>query len=155
MNCIIPESVDRLTPTGFRLTINATRFGYLEYFCVATTLPSVDLSSATTNFRNNKVSFTGDTIEYGSFMVKFIVDEELKNYLELYNWILKNSFEEEEFLDMTLSILTNQNNTNKQIQFLSAAPTGLSELQFDAQNTSLEYVTCDATFSYNTFKFLR
>ena len=151
----IPESVDRLTPTGFRLTINHEKFSMLEYFCVGVSLPSVSLGEVTTPFRNMRAAIGGDTIEYGSFSANFIVDEELKNYLEIYNWILKNSHEELEYADITLSILTNQNNTNKQVKFLSAAPTSLSELQFNAQDTSLDYVSCTVDFAYTTFEFIR
>ena len=151
----IPDSVDRLTPTGFRLTINAQKFSMLEYFCVGVSLPSINANSVSTPFRNMQAAIGGDTIEYGSLSLTFIVDEELKNYLEIYNWILKNSHEELEYADMTLSILTNQNNTNKQIQFLDAIPTSLADLQFNAQDTAIDYVTCAVDFDYTTFKFVR
>lgn len=152
---IIPESVDRLTPTGFRLTINSKEFNQLEYFCVGASLPGISLNSVETGFRNNKAFLSGDTIEYGSFSISFIVDEELKNYLQIFKWILNNSQNDPIYLDMTLSILTNQNNTNKQVQFLSTTPQSLSELSFNVQDTSIDYVTCEAEFSYNTFKFIK
>ena len=118
-------------------------------------MPSVAINDSSTSFRNMKASIGGDTIEYGSFSAEFIVDEELRNYLEIYNWILKNSHEELEYSDMTLSILTNQNNTNKQVKFLDATPTSLSDLKFSAQDTSIDYVTCTVDFAYTTFEFIR
>lgn len=148
-------SVDMLTPLGFRLTINAQEFRNLEYFCTSVSLPGVTLPNVETNFRNFYAQISGDSLAYDNLSVTFIVDEKLKNYLEVFTWMHKNSHEEIEYKDMTLSILTNQNNTNKQIRFNSAIPIALSNLEFNTQTTDVEYLTCTVDFAYTQFDFLR
>ena len=39
-----------------------------------------------------QVAVAGDHITYGDFNITFIVDENLKNYMEMYNWIKNTGF---------------------------------------------------------------
>jgi hypothetical protein len=143
-----------LTPIGFRLTINSTEFANVEYFCVAASLPALSLPEISSPFRNQLGKLSGDTIDYSSFSVTFIVDEEMRNYLEIFDWIEKNANVGIQTKDVTLSILSNQNTTNKQVQFLNAFPTSLNELEFNTQTTAVEYLTCNVEFAYDRFKFV-
>lgn len=146
--------VNMLTPVGFRLTIDSTEFRNLQYFCVAVSLPSVSTSPVDSGFRNLNTPVPGDYLSYSPLGLTFIVDEEMTNYLEAYNWLYRIAHDEVEEKDITLSILSNKNNTNKQVQFMNAFPTSLSELAFDTRSTDIEYLTCDLEFSYSQFKFV-
>ena len=55
---------------------------------------------------------------------------------------------------MTLSILSNQNNKNKQVRFKDAIPTNISAIEFNAQTTEVEYLTCVADFAYTSFEIV-
>lgn len=152
------ENVSMLTPLGFRLTINANEFRYLEYFCIAANLPTVSLQAFDTPFRGIREKVQGDSLSHENLTVTFIVDEELKNYNELYKWMYNNARVDSEsyrnvFRDMTLSILSNQNTTNKQVQFYSAIPVSLSALEFNVQTTDVEYLSCQVEFAYTSFSF--
>jgi hypothetical protein len=143
-----------LTPIGFRLTINATEFANVEYFCTSVSLPSLSLNTVPIPYRNRQGVLSGDSIEYGNFSMTFVVDEEMKNYLEMFNWMERNAHQGMEAKDATLSILSNQNTSNKQVQFLEVLPSELGELEFNTQTTSVEYLTCTATLDYDRFKFV-
>jgi hypothetical protein len=148
-------NVSMLTPLGFRLTINAQEFRNVEYFCTSANLPSISLPSVSTNYRNIYPNMSGESLKYDPLSITFIVDEELKNYLEIYNWIYHNARENDtKYRDMTLSILTNQNTKNKQVQFMSVIPTSLSAIEFNTQTTEIEYLSCTVEFVYTAFKFL-
>lgn len=147
-------NVSMLTPLGFRLTINAQEFRHIEYFCTAANLPSVSLPAVETNYRNIFPQASGESLKYDPFSITFIVDEELKNYLEIFNWMYDNANVEVKHRDMTLSILTNQNTKNKQVQLINVIPTSLSSIEFNTQTTEIEYLTCTVEFAYTAFKFL-
>ena len=68
-------------------------------------------------------------------------------------WV--QTINEPKFKDITLSIQTNKNTINKQVLFHDAFPTSVGALAFTTQDTALEYITCDVTFQYNKFEFLR
>ena len=150
----LTDNINMLTPIGFRLTINATEFANVEYFCTSVSLPSLSLSPIPIPFRNRQGVMSGDSIEYGQFSMTFVVDEEMKNYLEIFNWMERNAHQGVETKDATLSILSNQNTTNKQIQFLEAIPSQLNELEFNTQTSAVEYLTCSVTLEYDRFKFV-
>ena len=78
-----------------------------------------------------------------------------KNYKEIYDWITENKTLEPKFKDITLSILSNKNTTNKQILFHDCFPISLGELSFTTQDTAVDYITCEVTFQYNMFEFIR
>ena len=97
----------------------------------------------------------GDTIDYGALDLTFVVDEELKNYLEIHKWLLENSSAKPKYKDILLSVQTNKNTINKQVRFHDAFPTTLDTLAFTSQDTTVEYISCAVSFSYNKFTFVR
>jgi len=144
--------VSMLSPLGFRLTINAEEFRNVEYFCIAAQLPAVSLPEIEVAFRNMRAPQPGETIQYSPLPIIFIVDEELANYIEIYNWIYNNAHSNDlMFRDMTLSILTNKNTSNRQIIFKDAMPTTLTPIDFNSQDTSIPYVTASVDFAYSSF----
>ena len=156
-----------LGPGNFRVTIDASEFANLQFFCTTATVPALTQSEVLQGYANKNSYFPGDTIEYSTLDVTFIVDEELKNYIEMYNWLKTDAGYDNEktrpgptkhkvkFKDITLSILTSKNTTNKQVRFSDAFPTSLGELQFTTQDTAVEYITCTVSFRYNKFEFIR
>lgn len=156
-----------LGPGNFKITIDASEFANLQFFCTTATLPSLAQSEVLQSYGNRNAYVPGDTLEYGTFEVSFIVDEEMKNYIEMFNWIKKNAdhnvqrtktgqgTHEEKYKDITMSVLTAKNTVNKQIRFTDAFPTNLGELSFTTQDTAVEYLTCTVSFRYNRFEFIR
>ena len=67
-------------------------FPITEWFVVRANIPSVTLGVADqyTPFLN--IQQVGDHITYGDFSMTFIVDENLKNYMEMYNWVKNIGF---------------------------------------------------------------
>jgi hypothetical protein len=111
----------------------------------------------------------GDTLSYSELSVTFILDEDLKGYIELYNWMEK--LVNEEFVgegprsrkvnpeiptqaDISLSILSSHNNQTKRVLYKACTPTSLSGLQFSSIAGNVEYLTYDASFSFTGFEFL-
>jgi len=167
MSTNLTDNLNMLSPVNFKVTIDSSEFANLQFFCTTAAVPALSQSEVLQSYGNRNAYFPGDTIEYGTLEISFIVDEELKNYLEIYNWLREDAGHDttktktgpathkEKFKDITLSILTSKNTTNKQIKFEDAFPTNLGELQFTTQDTTVEYITCTVTFRYNKFEFIR
>ena len=54
------------------------------------------------------------------FISRFIIDEEMRNYQEIYDW-MKDNTEKYEVADMILSVMSSHNTVNKQFQFKNAS----------------------------------
>lgn len=106
-----------------------------------------------------------------------MVSEDMLNYIELYNWLRGAGFPDsrEQFeamtrseafrsgglgrftgerSDCTLHILSSANNVIRQVIFKDCVITGLSALQFTTTDSgSMEYMTGQATFEYQSYYF--
>lgn len=144
-----------LSPNGFKLTIDSTRFANIEYFCVSAPLPAVSAGEVNTPWRNYQNSFPGEKVQYSPFDIRYMVTENMENYIEMFNWMVQNAKDGQiTFADITLHILSSSNNVIKQVRFFDAFPTSLGAIDFHTQNTDVEYVTADASFQYSQFEFL-
>jgi hypothetical protein len=143
-----------LSPNGYRLTIDMEEFADVEYFCVSATLPTVSIAPIATPFRNLQNTTPGEKVEYALFDLRYMITENMENYVSLFNWITKNANEEGlKYADMTLSILNSNNNLIRQVRFIDAFPVSIGALEFRTQNADVEYITGDVSFSYSHFEF--
>jgi hypothetical protein len=150
----LTTNINMLSPTGFKLTINREKFANTEFFITSFGIPSLSAGEVQTNFQNN-IGFTpGEALTYESLSLRFVIDEDMNNYTEMFNWMKANTDTVERH-DMILSIMTNKNLVNKQFQFKDAFPTALSGVEFNAQATDVEYLQADVTFRYNEFAIIR
>ena len=152
----LTTNVNMLSPGNFKVTIDNSAYANLQFFCTAVNLPGVSQAATQVNYRDERGYFADSLIDYQPISITFVVDEDMKNYLEIFDWFIFNKEADEiRYKDITLSILSNKNLQNKQILFHSAFPTDLSELSFTTQDTNVDYVTCTATFNYNKFEFIK
>jgi len=145
-----------LSPNGFKLTIDSTKFSNTQYFCISSPLPSVSATEANSPFRNFQNSYPGEKVVYAPLDIRYMVTENMENYIELFNWITSNATGGAiETHDVTLHILSSSNNVIRQVRFVEAFPTSLGAIDFFSQNTDVEYVIADASFQYSHFYFLK
>ena len=82
-----PTNLNYLSPVNFDLLIN--KLPKTKYFCVGATLPGINFSEAQHNTTLAIESYLpGDKITFDPLVVRFAVDEDMKNYQEIYNWII-------------------------------------------------------------------
>lgn len=145
-----------LSPTGFKLSIESPKFDNLEYFITTVSLPSMSLSEVDSSFRNQQGFVSGDQVNYDSLEVTFSVDEDMKNYVEVFNWIKETAESDRQVTnDIILSILTSHNNINRQIRFVRAIPVSLGGVEFTTQATDIEYLQSSISFRYDYFEILK
>ena len=120
----------------------------------------------------------GDKIQFGDLSLRFLVDEDLTNYMEIQNWIRGLGFPEEtkEFNDLTktgvlndgkaysyeqsgddiysdgtLQILSSNLVPKFHVKFTDLWPYSLTTMTFDATDTDIEYFTADVGFKYTIY----
>ena len=67
-------------------------FPMVEWFVVRCNIPSVTLGQADQYTPFVDIAVVGDKLQYGDFNITFLVDEQLKNYMEMYNWVKNIGF---------------------------------------------------------------
>ena len=169
-----PKSTNFLSPLGYKFTIK--KMPTVNFFAQAVAIPSITVGELPlpTAF-STKLQFPGDLVTFGDLVVTFRVDEDMANYLEIFNWIKSitriDGFEsangqatawtneidspmgeEKVFSDASLYVLNSAMNPNKEIQFIDVYPASLSDLPFTTQAADIDYIECTATFRYRSFK---
>lgn len=164
-----------LQPVGFRFSVS--RAPSVAYFGNAINIPGMLLGTAiqpTQALKN--IALPGEIIEFEDLTLRFLVDEDLQNYMEIQNWIRGLGFPEslQEIYDLqkeskgvsrpdlqtgmniysdgTLTVYDAQNNPNFKVVFQDLFPYSLSTLQFDAAVTDLEYFTAEVSFKYTIYE---
>jgi hypothetical protein len=162
-----------LSPTGFKFTLN--RAPKVAFFSNSANIPGMTLGVAVQPTYLKDIDTPGDKITFDDFTLRFLVDEDLKNYMEIHNWIrglgypdsLKDIYDlqnQQEYVDMTrsktmniysdgtLTVLGSGLNPNFKIKFHDLWPYNLSTLNFDATDTDIEYFTADVAFKYTIYE---
>ena len=81
-----PTVFEYATSTQWRLAFN--RIPKTTWFCTAANIPGITLGEATYPTPMSDMFVTGDKLTFDTLSINFIVDEELQNYRELWEWIV-------------------------------------------------------------------
>ena len=158
-----PDEINQLNVVSFQT--NFTRLPNVNFFCQRVNIPAVNLGLYLQPTPLSDAPTEGDKLTFEQFTMNFIVNEDLSNYLEIYNWMiaigfpdnhnqfnldqsLKNNSDNTIRSDMNIVINTNKSNPNYSITFRDAFPVSLGSIELDAAATSLEPILVDATFEF-------
>ncbi len=160
-----------LSPVGFKFHI--TKTPKVNFFSNSARIPEIILGTATQPNYLKNIDIPGDKLEFGDFSLRFLVDEELENYMAIHNWMTGLGFPEtaeeyknlttdndnrrdpdEAFSDASLSILNSNYNTSAIIRFEEMFPTSLTSLEFEATDTDVNYFTAEVTFKYTVYNIV-
>lgn len=153
------EQLTYVNPTGFKLLIDNKKYKNAQYTIQTAALPDMSITGAPLNTPQRNITAPPDKVDYGTFEITFLVDEQLINYQEIHDWMLGLVTEEDtkgqrKTRDMTLQVYTSANNIAKEIQFIDAYPINLSSLPFDTTATDTNYLVASVSFVYSYFKFV-
>ena len=81
-----------LSPTGFNFTLQ--RCPKVSFFSNTAQIPGIDLGVAIQPNYLNDIPRPGDKIDFSDFTLRFLIDEDLKNYMQLQNWMRGLGFPE-------------------------------------------------------------
>ena len=163
-----------LSPVGFKLVIS--KIPKVDFLCQAANIPAISMGTAVQPTYLKDIPVPGDKPVYDDLTVRFIIDENMENYLSLNSWIVGLGQPESlvqyeqledigpkqriragtdpryiEFSDATLQILNSNFQPNINIVFRDIFPISVSTLEFDASQRDYSYFTCEATFKYTLY----
>ena len=163
-----PQNLNFLSQIGFKFEIaRAPNFNYFiqKVFFPGVTLPTV--------FKPNpfvRDTVPGDQITYDSLTIEFKLDEDLRGYFELYDWITalgkpesfaqsaaiynrpkydKNSV----YSEGSLIILNNKMMPNVQINFYDMVPQRLSGFTLQTDANDVNYISASLELNYLLYKY--
>jgi hypothetical protein len=171
-----PSNKNSLSAFGFKFSIKKTP--NVNWFIQSATIPSISLAKTqvTTPFVTFPVG--GDHLIFDDLQITFRVDEDLANYKEIYNWMIGIGFPDNFdqfknlaqkvpgkyntgnsgfvegtniYSDASLIILSSSMNPIFEINFVDLFPISLSELKFDSQLSSVQYLEATTSFTYRSF----
>ncbi len=174
------ENRNFLSPIGFQFTIDRMRG--VDFFCQSANIPAISLGAAVTNTMLNKIPQPGDEIQYEDLFIRFLVDENMKNWYQVANWMreIGTPYSNTEFrynrgdirpvnqreatvdyasannqwrCDCSLLVLSSNYRVVSEFVFRDAWPTSLSTLNFDASVPDVNYFTAEVALKYNYYDY--
>ena len=139
-----PKNINPLADVQFKFDVAA--LPNTSFFIQSVNLPGVSLEAAVMaapqlqNFSRH----TG-VITYEPLNVTFMIDEYLKNWQEVHEWIVGD---ESKYTSAVLTILSSSMNPTMEIHFKEIFPTSLTEISFDSTTTDPVYQIATVTFNY-------
>ena len=157
-----PTNRNFLNPIGYLLKLE--KFEGVDFFCQSANVPDVTMptTEVASRFRSLPI-IPGGGVTFGDFSVRFIVDEDLKNYYSIHSWMRdcgnadqmpRTTAEDDIYTGGQLHIVTSAYNPAFVVEFRNLFPVALTNLQFDATISDVEYLTAEVTFKHQQF-FIR
>ena len=156
--------------SGIGFKFNLGKYPKVDFFSNSARIPELNLELAQQASYLKNISVPGERLTFGDFTLRFLVDENMENYLAVYDWLKGLGFPEsgkqfkdittdsdgqrdqkEAFCDGTLRILNSNYREVAKVKFTDLFPISLTSLDFDATNTDIQYFTAEATFKYTIY----
>ena len=166
-----PQNTNYLQPTKYLLTFD--RIPNVQYFCQAVSVPGISMSEVPNPNPFVDLYLPGEKAIYDLLNVTFIVDEELKSWMEIHDWIRAMTFPENfeeykqlgrlnknmggrttktpQYSDGIITLYSSSNKPYYRFKFYDCFPTTLSTFVMSATDTPENIMTADATFRYSYY----
>ena len=172
MSCNFPNQITNrnfLSASGFKFTL--AKYPKVDFFSNTSRIPEINLATAIQPSYLKDIDVPGEKLTYGDLSLRFLVDENMENYMAVYEWLTGLGFPEtgtqyrdlttdatgardpkEAFSDGTLRILNSNFKDVAKVKFKDLFPVSLSYLEFDATVTDVQYFTAEVTFKYTIYE---
>ena len=82
----LPSNINYLSPVGFRFTL--ANFPDVNYFCQAANIPGLSIGGIDVGTPLRNIQIAGDEVSFEELTIQFVVDENMKNWISIYDWII-------------------------------------------------------------------
>tara|TARA_B100001094_G_scaffold2406_1_gene2172 strand:+ start:759 stop:1307 length:549 start_codon:yes stop_codon:yes gene_type:complete len=157
-----------LSPVGFKFTL--AKYPKISFFSNSARIPELSLGTAIQPSYLKDIDVPGEKLTYGDLTIRFLVDENMKNYMAVHNWLKGIGFpetpqqfkdqttdedglrdEKEVFSDGSLHILNSNFQDVAIVKFNDLFPVALTSLEFDATETDINYFTAEVVMRYTVY----
>ena len=142
-----PKNINPLADVQFKFDVAA--LPNTSFFIQTVNLPGIALEGAAiaTPQLQNFSRHTG-IITYEPLSVTFMIDEYLKNWQEIFEWMIGDV---SKYTTAVLTILSSSMNPTMEIHFKDIFPTSLSEIAFNSTTTDPIYQVATVSFNYTEY----
>ena len=164
------EEINFLPLNSFQFQID--KLPEISFYVQKVNLPGLSIPAPEYNTPLSKISLPGDMIDFEALSIDFMVDDKLKNWNAIFDWIkgLGFPYDNKQYSDLLLEqptiesnlsktmatgmlIINDSNNTPvKTYTFYNLVPTGLTGIDFNSAITDIEYAIVTATFNYTLYQ---
>ena len=172
------ENRNFLSPIGFEFLVDKLPGAY--FFCQSASIPAISMETVIQPTSVNKVYQPGDELNYEPLFIRFLVDENMKNYYQVHDWIrrIATPVEQKEFTfdrqyptvnpagvdydgyynnnwrsDVSLIVMSSNYQPVSEFIFKDAFPISLTTLNFNAAESDINYFTAEVAFRYDWFDY--
>ena len=157
-----------LAPVGFKFTL--AKYPKVSFFSNSARIPELSLGTAIQPSYLKDIDVPGEKLTYGDLTIRFLVDENMENYMAVHNWLkgigfpetpqqFKDQITDNEgivdeklvFSDGSLHILNSNFQDVAIVKFQDLFPVGLTSLEFDATETDINYFTAEVSMRYTVY----
>lgn len=165
-----PTNPNFLQTNKFILTFE--RLPNIQYFCQSVTVPGISMSEVPQPTPFVDLYKPGEKAIYDLLNVTFMVDEQMKSWIEVHDWIramtFPTNFDEyknlqnlsrrsgytstiPQYSDAKLVLLSSSNRPTLEFKFYDVFPSTLSTVIMSTTDTPENVPTADATFRYSYY----
>lgn len=151
-----------LSTGGF--DIKVSRLPHVEFFTQKMLLPGVSANPVETQTPLQSFYSEPDHLRFADLDLTFIVDENMENYREIFDWLqglgtpnnlqqhkaLKDS-KEGLYSDISVILLNSHKNPNIKFTFTNCFPIGLTPVSLDLAQQDVQYAEATVTMRYDFF----
>ena len=171
------ENRNFLSPIGFQFSI--AKMPGVDFFCQAANIPQIACNPASIGSVVNKFYMPGDELDYEPLFIRFLVDENMKNWYQCHDWMrnIATPVSQTEFTydrkklesqwretdenaikgdwksDCSLTVLSSNYRPVAEFIFKDAFPVSLSTLNFDATVPDISFFTAEISLRYDYYDY--
>lgn len=166
---------NQITNTDFLNSNNSIvlidKFKNIAFFTTDTTIPGVSMNHPSQPNQFANVKRAGDRLQFEPLVLGFKVNEDLSNWLEIYDWMKGVGFpesyqqykdavgptekEESLFSDISITILSNYKKPILTLNYRSCVPNSLSGISMSQSTSNVDTVICQVAFDFATLDYSR
>lgn len=160
-----PTNPNFLNAHRFRLILH--RAPSVIYFMQEVNLPGISTGAPIQPTPFVDIPHHGDKLEFEDLTISFVVDEDMKNYREIHQWLYGLTFPQKfeqhanlvkgmhnRYSDILLMILNSNYNPQHYVMFRQAWPASLGAIQFNTKDQDVVVQPVSVTFKYAYYEFL-
>jgi len=149
-----PQTFNHLENVKFKFEI--PELENVNYWMQSVTLPSMQIEGGALPGMRRDIPIPGSKMDFENLVINFIVDQDLANYEEIFNWFqrIQTARKVSDMIsNCSLHFLDGDNNVNRTLMFVGAYPLVMTELAMTSDDSDVLPVLCSVTFNYQHFKF--
>ena len=86
----LPSNFNYLSPIGFKFQL--LNFTEVTYFCQAANIPGISIGTIVLPQPYVDIQDPGNEVSYEELTIRFVVDENMKNWISIFDWITALGF---------------------------------------------------------------